>query len=325
MNTRPDLEKIIDQFSKTPIMVIGDLMLDRYLFGHVDRLSPEAPIPVVLERETTVVPGGAANTAANIVSLGGTGIVIGVVGNDQSGQDLKDALTRIGVATSEIITAHRPTTEKMRVIGNHQQIVRIDREQATELDLIAEDHLLDSAKKYIARVRAIVICDYAKGVISERLLTAVRKLAATHQLPVLVDVRPEHRAWYHDLTLITPNKNELASMTGQKIRTKEDALAAGLRLSQELSTNLLVTLSEEGVLVIDKDSISGVHFPTRAQEVTDVSGAGDTVIAASALALAGGAELAITAEIANYAASVVVAKLGTAVGTIAELRAALRR
>lgn len=324
MNT-DELTGIIQHFSQAKILVIGDLILDRYLFGDVDRISPEAPIPVVLERSTTIVPGGAANTAANIAALGANCTLIGVVGDDSSGSELQTALGERKIAIDGIITVSRPTTEKMRVIGNHQQIVRIDREQVDYLTSADESLLITAISQHLSAVDAVVICDYAKGVISESLLDTVRALAHKHNIPVLADVRPEHTNWYHDLSLITPNKKELAQMTGRAVRTKDDALAVGLDLAHSLHTTLLVTLSEEGLLVIDKDSGAGVHFPTRALEVTDVSGAGDTVMAACALALANGANLEAAAEIANFAASVVVAKLGTAVVSQAELLAAMSR
>lgn len=317
------VHEIVNQFADQHVLVIGDLMLDRYLFGQVERISPEAPVPIVTQEKTTSVPGGAGNTAANIVGLAGRATLFGVIGDDLDGQELLKELTQRRIETGGIMRDGRPTTQKTRVVGNHQHIVRIDREDARPLADTLTDQLCREIDDFSTAVDAIVMCDYAKGVMSQTVVTAVRRVCQRRQIPLLADTKPLHRDWYTDLTLITPNRKELAAMTNTAIQSLADAAAAGRMLAHKLRTNLLITLSEEGVLTIDQTTGEQRHFPTKAQEVIDVSGAGDTVIAASALALAAGADLAQAADIANHAAGVVVGKLGTAVASHAELQAML--
>lgn len=294
-------------------------MLDHYIYGSVDRISPEAPIPIVQKRETQHVPGGAGNTAANVTALGAKCQIFGVIGEDRSGEELRSILEGYGMNTEGIITDKRPTTEKIRVLGNHQQIVRIDHEVTRDLDETKTDRLCDLLKHKLPECQAVIICDYAKGAITPKLMDCIRGLAKQLTLPVLADVRPEHKAYYHDLTYITPNRKETSGMIGVPIRNPEEAKRHGLALAQELHTNILLTMSEEGLMTINHLTQQTHHLPTRAQEVTDVSGAGDTVIATMALGLACGASDLEAATLANHAASVVVAKLGTATLSTQEL------
>lgn len=310
---------IIQQFAHKKIAVIGDIMLDRYVYGSVDRISPEAPIPIVMKRETQLVPGGAGNTAANVTALGAKCNLFGVIGDDLTGKELLETLKLFSIETVGLLRDNRPTTEKTRILGNHQQIVRIDHESTRALDETVTDKLCQRLKKVLPTCDAVIVCDYAKGVIQPEIMDCIRQIAKEHNLPVLADVRPEHKAYYHDLDFITPNRKEMAGMTHAHVGSVEQAKEHGLALARELKTSVLVTMSEAGMLVIDHQSGAMTHLPTKAQEVTDVSGAGDTVIATMALGLASGANSLTAATIANHAASVVVAKLGTATLTTQEL------
>lgn len=310
---------IIHQFSNQTIAVIGDVMLDRYIHGSVDRISPEAPIPIVEREETSVVPGGAGNAAANVSALGATCHVFGLRGNDVSGQELVATLGTAGIVTDGILIDDRPTTEKIRVLGNNQQIVRIDHETKAAASAKTTRKLITTLTKTIPDCSAVIICDYAKGVVTKELMDAVRTLAHKHSIPLLLDPRPEHAAWYHDLSYITPNRKEASGMIHEPIHSIDDAKMQGMALAKKLHTNLLLTMSEAGMMIVDHATGSTDHLPTKTQEVTDVSGAGDTVIATFALALATGADALTAATIANHAASVVVAKLGTATVTQDEL------
>lgn len=312
---------IIPEFSSKKIAVIGDVMLDRYIIGRVDRLSTEAPVPIVTKQSTLLVPGGAGNTAANVTSLGGVCNLTGILGNDGPGEELLANLKHYGIQTVGLLKDKRPTTEKMRIVGNHQQIVRIDHESTAPLSPELEDKLCQRISKVLDSCQAVIVCDYAKGVITKPILDQIRTTAKANSIPVLADVRPEHGEWYHDLTCITPNKKELAGMAHTQIISIERVKTEGLKLARHLRTNLLVTLSEDGMVLIDHKSQTTHHLPTKAQEITDVSGAGDTVIATLALALACDVDWLTAATLANHAASVVVSKLGTATVTQDELLA----
>lgn len=310
----------IAQFSTKTIAVVGDIMLDRYIYGSVDRISPEAPIPIVQRKETMLVPGGAGNAAANITALGASCCLFGVVGGDSAGQELRQTLTTFGIDTSGIIEDSRPTTEKIRVLGNHQQIVRIDHETNHDLSAAQTKELITALRQKITSYDAILVCDYAKGTITAQLMDELRRLAQEHAIPLLADVRPEHKDWYHHLDFITPNRKETAGMVGHPIRTRAEAQTYGLQLAQELQSNILLTMSEDGLLLIDHQSKTTLHLPTHTQEVTDVSGAGDTVVATFTLGLVSQATPKQAALIANHAASIVVAKLGTATVSQSELQ-----
>ncbi len=310
----------ISHFSHQTVAVVGDVMLDRYVYGKVDRISPEAPIPIVQRQETMLVPGGAGNTSANITALGGSCCLFGVIGDDSTGQELQQTLATFGIDTAGLIKDKRPTTEKIRVLGNHQQIVRIDHEANHELTATQIKRLVHALDQKISSCNAILVCDYAKGTITAELMDELRRLAHQHAIPLLADVRPEHKDWYHNLDYITPNRKETAGMVGQPVRSLAEAKEYGLQLAEELGSNILLTMSEDGLLLIHHHDKSVLHLPTRAQEVVDVSGAGDTVIAAFTLALTSQATPKQAATIANHAASLVVAKLGTATASQAELQ-----
>jgi rfaE bifunctional protein kinase chain/domain len=310
---------IIERFGQTSIAVIGDVILDRYIFGKVERISPEAPIPIVQWHETMIVPGGAGNAAANITSLGGAAHIFGAVGKDREAEELITTLETHQIKIDGLLTLDRPTTEKTRVLGNHQQIVRIDHEVIRPISTDDTQNLVKQIESIVATCQAVLICDYAKGVVSNKLISLIREIAQHYSIPILADVKPENKDFYHHLDFITPNRKEAGAMAGKPIRNLGEAKTHGLDLARELETNILLTMSEEGLLLIEYENGNLHHLPTKAQEVTDVSGAGDTVIATFALALAAGADNITAATIANHAASIVVAKLGTATASKTEL------
>ncbi len=313
-------QDVIGRFARQRVAVAGDVMLDRYIFGRVERISPEAPIPVVEWQSNITAPGGAANAAANCVSLGGQCAVFGVVGRDQAGRDLKAAMINRQLAEQHLRSVNRPTTEKTRIIGNNQQIVRIDRETTADLPPAIGAALAAEISSRAESFDALIVCDYAKGVLTSELMDCLRAIAHSRAIPLLADVKPKHFETCHHLTFMTPNKKELAGMVNATVATVADAKRHGLALAKRLETNILVTLSEDGMVLVEHRAGRAIHLPTRAQEVADVSGAGDTVIATLALAMAAGADLVCAATLANHAASVVVSKLGTATVTPAELR-----
>ncbi len=295
------------------VLVIGDLMLDRYHFGRVTRISPEAPVPVVDVERTENRPGGAANVALNIRSLGAAVTLCGIIGTDDHGELLRKALAVEGLDASLVIaTEDRPTTTKTRIIGNNQQILRVDHESRDAIGTKLEHKLLASLKLRIQEFDAIVLEDYDKGLLSPDLIEAVVQLANTAQVLVVVDPKYRNFLAYKGVTLFKPNLKELNEALNQRI-TKSDLRAiqtAVMELREKMPhTFTLVTLSENGVLAIDEQGVSS-HIPAHLRKVADVSGAGDTVIAVMALALAAGLSLEKASEIANLAGGLVCEEVG---------------
>jgi D-beta-D-heptose 7-phosphate kinase/D-beta-D-heptose 1-phosphate adenosyltransferase len=305
------------------VVVVGDLMLDRYLWGRVDRISPEAPVPVVkLERETQTA-GGAANVARNLAALGLEVRVAGITGDDPGRGMLLRDLATIGVDTGGVlIAADRATTVKTRVVGNHQQMMRIDAERAVELAADDERRLLTVVGALLDGAHALVLSDYAKGVLTPALCRGLILAARKARMPVLVDPKGSDFARYAEATLITPNRLELAQATGTPANDLEGLLDAAESLRERLDLDLLVlTLSEQGMALIGPASVR--QIPALAREVFDVSGAGDTVIATFAAGLAARLDPIDTAHLANLAAGLVVGKVGTATVSTKELLAAM--
>lgn len=295
------------------VLVLGDLILDRYLWGHVERISPEAPVPVVrLERETERL-GGAGNVAANLAGLGLVPHLIAQIGADDDGEALRRRLAEAGIEPDHlIVSAARPTIAKTRVIGGHQQMLRIDREQPGALPDAERACLHAAATAALARddLAAVILSDYAKGVLDAVLCQAVIGKARARGLPVLVD--PKGRDWerYRGATSLTPNKKELAELSGAPLNDSAALLDAGERLRAALGLDFLtLTRGEEGISLILADDMQ--HLPAQAREVFDVSGAGDTVIATLTAGLVGGLAPREAAELANLAAGIVVAQVGT--------------
>jgi len=317
------LQTLIPKFGRTRVLVIGDLMLDEFIWGRVSRISPEAPVPVVwIQRESTM-PGGAANVANNIRALGGHVNIVGTVGRDRWGETLLKDLSSRQMGVGGIVRVDRPTTVKTRVIAHHQQVVRVDREQLEPLPSRVVDQLIAAVKKQLVDVDAVVIEDYGKGVIARQLLEAIVPLVRAKRKIITVDPKQEHFDLYRGVTALTPNRQEAGEAVGRELETGEEIRQAGEEILRRLHSDaLLITLGEDGMCLFERNG-RRTMIPTVAQEVFDVAGAGDTVIATFTLALASGATLEQAARIANHAAGVVVGKVGVAVVTPSELRAKL--
>ena len=303
------------------IAVVGDVMLDRFVWGRVSRISPEAPVPVVeIERESFHL-GGAANVARNLASLGATPLLLGVVGDDDASSQLRRALRDRGLSDDAVLAdSARRTTVKTRIIAGSQQVVRTDWESVRDLSGDVEARALDALADIIGRARAVVLSDYAKGTLTPRVIERAIELAREHGVPILVDPKLRRYRLYQGVTLVTPNLYEAARFAGIAVVSDDDIAQAAETILDELGcTAVLITRGEQGMTLFETGQPPH-HIPTFAREVFDVSGAGDTVIAAASLALAAGASLAEAAELANRAAGVVVGKLGTATVELEELK-----
>ena len=303
------------------VLIIGDLMLDHFVIGRVDRISPEAPVPVVRFDHEEYRLGGAANVAHNVAALGGRVEVIGVAGDDADAGRMREALGRLGVGTSGIVTdAGRRTTRKLRVVTTrNQQVARIDYEDDGEVDGDVETAMIERITRLAVSADAILVSDYLKGAVS-RGVAAGAITAATHRrIPVLIDPKVPHVDYYRGATLITPNHHEAEAVTHMRIRTGEEAFTAARRFRERAGCDaVLITRGEHGMTLHAREG--DAELPAEAREVADVTGAGDTVIATITLALAAGAPLVDAARLANRAAGIVVGKFGPATVTAAELR-----
>jgi rfaE bifunctional protein kinase chain/domain len=288
------------------IAVIGDLMLDRYIWGNVSRMSPEAPVPIVdMEQEQTRL-GGAANVAMNIKSLGGDPMLIGIIGEDNSGRQLLELLRESDFKTDGITTDNsRPTTVKTRVIANNQHVVRIDREQKSDISGEMQKILLNQIRKNIKSIDGIIIEDYNKGVIVKNLIGEVISIANENQKIITVDPKFNNFFEYKNVTVIKPNRKEAEEAMGIRLKTDEDILIAGKTLIEKLHVkNVLLTRGEHGMSLFESDGKIS-HMPTKALTVSDVSGAGDTVISTLTMAIAGGSTIKEAATLANFAGGIV--------------------
>ncbi len=320
------LDRVIANFGKCRVLVIGDLILDEFIWGDVSRISPEAPVPVVWVKKESFMPGGASNVANNLRSLGADTYLVGVIGDDERGAILKGELDAKGVDVKGIfIDGSRPTTLKTRVVAQHQQVVRIDKEKVDGLGTHLVSKMTDYVKGIIKDIDAIIIEDYGKGVITPRLLSAIVPLAKSHNKVIAVDPKEEHFKYYRGVSVITPNNHEAAKAVGFEIKDHKSLEAAGRNLVNKLGCGIvLITLGENGMAVFQKGK-KMKHIPTVAQEVFDVSGAGDTVIASFTLSLVAGADPVAAAHIANCAAGIVVGKVGIAVVTPEELKERVKK
>ncbi|MCB1390646.1 MAG: D-glycero-beta-D-manno-heptose 1-phosphate adenylyltransferase [Rhodobacteraceae bacterium] len=300
------------------------MILDTYLHGTVERISPEAPVPVLRYQRETDVAGGAANVAINISSLGGRCCLIGVTGQDEAASRLGDKLAAMNVTNSMVAVGDRPTTIKQRIMSSkHQQMLRIDREVTTPIDAGTETRVIAAVAQALDGADALVLSDYAKGCLTQRVLGECISLARARGVPILVDPKRRDFMAYAGATFIKPNLSELAQATGMDCKTDEGARAAARSLTETVRSSILLTRSERGICLYGADGTEEESLPTEAREVFDVSGAGDTVLAAFALAIAAGTATRLAMRIANAAAGIVVGKSGTATVTRAELRAAL--
>ena len=309
------LREILDAIVTRKVMVIGDVMLDRYVWGSVSRISPEAPVPVVDINEETTRLGGAANVANNIVSLGASCAVFGVTGDDGDGADLRSEIEARGIDPSGMARlSDRPTTIKTRVIAHNQQVVRTDRESRAELTGAEEASMIDSIVGRLGEFQGAIISDYGKGVITKNLLDALIPEARSRGVILSVDPKETHFLNYKNVSLITPNVYEAGAAISKRIHDQQSLLDAGWELFDILTPDaLLITRGEEGMSLFQAGQ-SHTHFPTVSRQVYDVTGAGDTVITSFTLALCAGASMSEAAHIANHSAGIVIRDVGT--GTV---------
>ena len=313
-----DYKKIIRGLKDRNILVIGDIILDHYIWGKVSRISPEAPVPVVEVTREEFLLGGAANVAHNIVSLGGRASVIGINGQDIAGEALMNILRQRGVNVDGIFTENRPTTVKTRVVAHNQQVVRFDREDRKYVDGKILKGILAYINSVLFRYDAVIVSDYQKGMISSELISDIVKKTKSRDMFIAVDPKVGHFDFYKGVSLITPNLMEASSGSNTEIRDDNTLLKAGRSLIKKLSCKaVLITRGEQGMSLFEKNKVT--HIPTVARKVYDVTGAGDTVISAFTLACASGANMEEAAVIANHAAGIVVGEVGTAVATPEQL------
>jgi D-beta-D-heptose 7-phosphate kinase/D-beta-D-heptose 1-phosphate adenosyltransferase len=317
------LERLVDGFRSVRLLVLGDLVLDEYIWGQVERISPEAPVPVVHVRDETTMLGGAANAARNVVALGGSVDCCSVIGDDTAGRRLVELLKDLGVDPGGLVhDPARPTTRKSRVIAQSQQIVRFDRETAEPLAPRIGRELLRRLEQLIPRADGAIVEDYGKGVLSRRLALAAMKRFHDAGLPVAVDPKTD-LASYKGASLLKPNLRETELLSGIEIRGRDDLPRAVARLRRRIGGGaIVVTRGADGMSLFESDG-PGVDVATSAREVFDVQGAGDTAIAALVLTLQAGGSLLEAAVVANAASGIVVSKVGTATASAEELKAAL--
>lgn len=319
------LVEIVNRFDKAKVLVIGDVMMDEYIWGDVSRISPEAPVPVVKVVKETFIPGGAANVVRNINSLGGKVYLVGIIGNDSLGKKLKKALTKSGVSTRGlIIDRSRPTTRKTRIIAHSQQVVRIDKEKTDSATSPIRKRLMNALERFINRMDIIIVSDYGKGIITPSILKKIFSLASKYKKKVVIDPKVGRFRDYRGATILTPNKNEARVALGGVLTEEESIHSIGKKILRELDLEaLLITRGAEGMSLFQKDK-KVIDIPTVAQEVYDVTGAGDTVTAVLALGLATGADFLSSARIANFAAGIVVREIGAATVSKKELLERIR-
>ena len=317
--TKTRAAEVLRAFRDRNVLVLGDVMLDEFVWGDVTRISPEAPVPVVDVRRESIHLGGAANVLANLVALGARGSVVGVVGKDGSGERLRAGLRELGALDQGVIVDEtRPSTTKTRIIAHSQLVVRADRESRTQVSAKTEDQILSFLKDALKHADAFVISDYDKGVVTQRILREILPLAYA-RVPVLVDPKLRNFNFYRPATLVTPNHFEALRMSDTEDHSDDGSLNAAKVIREKLGCDaVLITRGDRGMMLLESNG-QPVFVETAAREVYDVTGAGDTVIAALAGALASGATMLEAATLANHAAGIVVGKVGTATVSADEL------
>jgi len=306
-------EQIFSAWGGSRILVLGDVMLDEYLWGNVSRISPEAPVPVVEIIKESVKLGGAANVALNVKALGDDPILVGVIGKDRNGERVMSALNRKQLEGAGVFVDNpRMTTTKTRVIAHNQQVVRADRENTDEISDELTGRIMQFVEKKLPDVGGVIISDYGKGMITQELLTRLIRLCRQHRIFIAVDPKDTHFMNYREVSLITPNHHEAGFVYGKRIRNDDILEEVGWGLLERLNADaLLITRGEKGMSLFEADRTL-THFPTRARKVYDVTGAGDTVISAFTCAIAAKASFREATLISNHAAGLVVAEVGTA-------------
>ena len=311
----------IDKFSSCRILVVGDVIMDEFLWGRVERISPEAPVPVVQVEEESLVLGGAGNVVNNIISLGGQALLCGVVGNDAMGRELVHMLEKMNSPSHGLVVEdRRPTTIKTRVVAHSQQVVRVDREESEPVTEASIETIITTVEEQTGSIDAIVVSDYGKGVVTRSLMDGLRSLGQDGQPILAVDPTVRNLVLYKDVTLITPNNYEAQQMSGIQIEDDQSLRRAGARLLEELGCQtVLITQGDKGMTLIEGNGET-TQIPTVARKVFDVSGAGDTVIATFTLALAAGLTPSEAALLSNLAAGIVVGEVGTAAVAASRLK-----
>jgi len=327
------VRQILSGATKTRVAVVGDAMLDHFIWGNVARISPEAPVPVVDFERESYMPGGAANVARNLTALHAPAELLAVVGEDISAEHLKRLLTAQKIGCDGLISSSgRPTSIKTRIVAHKQQVVRIDRETRDGLDGALTNHLLRNVRSKIRTIAAVIVGDYGKGVVTQPLIEELKRLCRDNGVWLSLDPKPVHHLNLSNLSLITPNRKEAFELADIADETKNQNPVADrnlMRVAEKLLHELrpallLITLGELGMLLCQRGQ-KPFHIPTVAQEVFDVSGAGDTVIATFTVAIAAGASPIEAAILSNHAAGIVVGKIGTATTTPEELLASFKR
>lgn len=310
------LTELTSGFGDAKVLILGDIMLDEYMYGSVDRISPEAPVPVVDIASSKILLGGAANVAANICSLGGEALLLGTVGQDEAATKLSQLLKSRNISDDLLVTdLTRRTTIKTRIIAHSQQIVRADREDRHEVNLNVEREIIHRFLSVIDDVQAVILSDYGKGVITQSLLEKIMSVCLERDMFVAVDPKETHFNNYQKVSLITPNHHEASFAYGQRILSEKDLLEVGKGLLKRLQAkSILITRGPDGMSLFTEDS-EPTHIPTFAKKVYDVTGAGDTVIAAFVVATCSGADLVESAVVANAGAGITVGEIGTATVT----------
>lgn len=311
--------ELVDKFPRLPVLVVGDLMVDRFIIGHVTRISPEAPVPVVRYESEELRLGGAANVMHNIVALGGAGLLVGVVGTDAAAARLRQELAAAGVSTEGLVEdPSRCTTEKVRIVTERrQQVARIDYEEDRDADESLTRRIIEKVVRCGPGVKALLVSDYLKGTVTRPVVEALLEVGSAHA-PLIVDPKIPHLSCYAGATIVTPNHHEVETATHRRVRTDDEAREAAREFRQRARCHAaLVTRGEQGMWLLSDDAEGAV--PAIARDVFDVTGAGDTVVAALALALAAGATIAEATVLANHAAGIVVGKFGAATVSADEL------
>ncbi len=320
-----ELLRTVDRFSRARVLVVGDIIMDEYIWGDVSRISPEAPVPVVDVRQETKMLGGAANVVNNIASLGGKATLCGVVGEDGTGKEVIERISSLGFTTEGILVEKgRQTTIKTRIVAHSQQVVRFDREVRREVRQEDLRRLLHFMRGLRNQVDAVVVSDYGKGVVSAPLMEGLRELLAGSGVILGVDPKTGNFEFYHGIDVITPNHHEAGAFCKRVISDEESLIGAGKFMLSELNCrSVLITQGKDGMTLFEQNG-EVIHIPTVARKVFDVTGAGDTVISTFSLGLASGMDLKTAAVVSNFAAGIVVGEIGTSTVSAEKLKAFIR-
>jgi D-beta-D-heptose 7-phosphate kinase/D-beta-D-heptose 1-phosphate adenosyltransferase len=321
------LKKHVDRFVKARILVVGDIIMDRYIWGSVSRISPEAPVPVVDVEQETKMLGGAANVIRNIATLGASPLLCGVVGDDSTGEEILFELTQMGLKTEGVVReAGRPTSIKTRIVAHNQQVVRFDRESRADVDRQSIQRLVGYIGDHLDTIDAIVVSDYGKGVISGDLMIGMRDLCASYadrKIIITVDPKTGNFEYYKRVDVITPNHHEAGVYCGFTVVDEDSLDRAGNKMLTDLDCrSVLITQGKDGMTLFERSG-EKTHIPTVAKKVFDVTGAGDTVIGTISLGLAAGLDLKSAAILSNFAAGIVVGEVGTSAVRAEDLKRAI--